>query len=183
MKYFILILSFILSLILTTSTFSQDELILNLQSGGNIIFIRHALAPGTGDPENIDLNDCETQRNLNDKGIEQSKLIGDFFKNNNIPIDLVLSSEWCRCKDTARYAFDEFNTFKALNSFYDEKFFKNKKKQINNLKKFIDKWNGKKNLIFVTHYVVILEMLGIGTNSSELVITDKKLKIINNLKF
>ena len=183
MKYFILILSFILSLILTTSTFSQDELILNLQSGGNIIFIRHALAPGTGDPENIDLNDCETQRNLNDKGIEQSKLIGDFFKNNNIPIDQVLSSEWCRCKDTARYAFDEFNTFKALNSFYDEKFFKNKKKQINNLKKFIDKWNGKKNLIFVTHYVVILEMLGIGTNSSELVITDKKLKIINNLKF
>ena len=183
MKYFILILSFILSLILTTSTFSQDELILNLQSGGNIIFIRHALAPGTGDPENIDLNDCETQRNLNDKGIEQSKIIGDFFKNNNIPIDQVLSSEWCRCKDTARYAFDEFNTFKALNSFYDEKFFKNKKKQINNLKKFIDKWNGKKNLIFVTHYVVILEMLGIGTNSSELVITDKKLKIINNLKF
>ena len=183
MKYFILILSFILSLILTTSAFSQDELILNLQSGGNIIFIRHALAPGTGDPENIDLNDCETQRNLNDKGIEQSKLIGDFFKNNNIPIDQVLSSEWCRCKDTARYAFDEFNTFKALNSFYDEKFFKNKKKQINNLKKFIDKWNGKKNLVFVTHYVVILEMLGIGTSSSELVITDKKLKIINNLKF
>ena len=183
MKYFILILSFILSLILTTSAFSQDELILNLQSGGNIIFIRHALAPGTGDPENIDLNDCETQRNLNDKGIEQSKIIGDFFKNNNIPIDQVLSSEWCRCKDTARYAFDGFNTFKALNSFYDEKFFKNKKKQINNLKKYIDKWNGKKNLIFVTHYVVILEMLGIGTNSSELVITDKKLKIINNLKF
>ncbi len=183
MKYFILILSFILSLILTTSTFSKDELILNLQSGGNIIFIRHALAPGTGDPENIDLNDCETQRNLNDKGIEQSKLIGDFFKKNNIPIDQVLSSEWCRCKDTAMYAFDKFNTFKPLNSFYDEKFFKNKNKQINNLKKFIDKWNGKKNLIFVTHYVVILEMLGIGTNSSELVITDKKLKIINNLKF
>ena len=183
MKYFILILSFILSLILTTSTFSKDELILNLQSGGNIIFIRHALAPGTGDPENIDLNDCETQRNLNNKGIEQSKLIGDFFKKNNIPIDQVLSSEWCRCKDTAMYAFDKFNTFKPLNSFYDDKFFKNKNKQINNLKKFIDKWNGKKNLIFVTHYVVILEMLGIGTNSSELVITDKKLKIINNLRF
>ena len=183
MKYFILILSFILSLILTTSTFSKDELILNLQSGGNIIFIRHALAPGTGDPENIDLNDCETQRNLNDKGIEQSKLIGDFFKKNNIPIDQVLSSEWCRCKDTAMYAFDKFNTFKPLNSFYDDKFFKNKNKKINNLKKFIDKWNGKKNLIFVTHYVVILEMLGIGTNSSELVITDKKLKIINNLRF
>ena len=141
------------------------------------------MAPGTGDPENIDLNDCETQRNLNDKGIEQSKLIGDFFKKNNIPIDQVLSSEWCRCKDTAMYAFDKFNTFKPLNSFYDDKFFKNKNKQINNLKKFIDKWNGKKNLIFVTHYVVILEMLGIGTNSSELVITDKKLKIINNLRF
>ena len=73
MKYFILILSFILSIIFPTSTFSNDKLISKLQSGGNIVFIRHALAPGSGDPENINLNDCSTQRNLSKRGINQSK--------------------------------------------------------------------------------------------------------------
>ena len=80
MKYFILILSFILSIISPTSTFSDDKLISKLQSGGNIVFIRHALAPGNGDPHNIDLNNCNTQRNLNKTGIEQSKRIGLFLK-------------------------------------------------------------------------------------------------------
>ena len=94
MKYFILILSFFLSIIFPTSAFSNDELISKLQSGGNIVFIRHALAPGNGDPEDIDLNDCKTQRNLSEKGINQSKMIGEFFKINKIPINKVLSSEW-----------------------------------------------------------------------------------------
>ena len=63
--------------------------------------IRHALAPGNGDPANFDLLDCSTQRNLNDVGILQSKEIGQFFSKNNIKIDDVYSSQWCRCKDTA----------------------------------------------------------------------------------
>tara|TARA_Y100001970_G_scaffold264343_1_gene350846 strand:- start:5964 stop:6518 length:555 start_codon:yes stop_codon:yes gene_type:complete len=181
MKYFILILSFILSIIFPTSTFSNDKLISKLQSGGNIVFIRHALAPGSGDPENINLNDCSTQRNLSERGINQSKKIGEFFKQNNIPIDQVLSSEWCRCKDTAKFAFKNFNTFPDLNSFYDEKFYKNKDKQIRNLKKFIKNWKSNKNLVLITHYVVILEMLDIGVSSGEFAISDKNLNLIGSL--
>ncbi len=181
MKYIILILSFFLSIIFTSSTFSNDELISKLQFGGNIIFIRHAIAPGNGDPDNIDLNDCKTQRNLSESGIIQSKKIGEFFKKNNIPIDKVLSSEWCRCKDTAKYAFKNYNTFKALNSFYDEKFYKFKDQQIENLKEFIKKWDGNKNLIFVTHYVVISEMLNIGVSSGEIVIANKNFNIIGSV--
>ena len=181
MKYFILILSFILSIIFPPSTFSSDELILKLQSGGNIVFIRHALAPGNGDPDNIDLNDCKTQRNLNKTGIDQSKRIGLFFEKNNIPIDKVLSSEWCRCKDTAKYAFKHFKTFNGLNSFYDEKFSKFKKKQIKDLQKYIKEWDGNKNLILVTHYVVISEMLNIGASSGEIVITNKHYSIIGSI--
>ena len=181
MKYFILILSFILSIIFPPSTFSNDELISKLQSGGNIVFIRHALAPGNGDPDNIDLNNCKTQRNLNKTGIDQSKRIGLFFKNNNIPIDKVLSSEWCRCKDTAEYAFKHFQTFKALNSFYDEKFYEFKKKQIKDLQNYIKEWDGNKNLILVTHYVVISEMLNIGVSSGEIVITNKNYNIIGSI--
>jgi len=180
-KYFILILSFILSIIFPSSTYSNDELISKLQSGGNIVFIRHALAPGNGDPDNIDLNNCKTQRNLNKTGIDQSKRIGLFFEKNNIPIDKVLSSEWCRCKDTAKYAFRNFQTFKALNSFYDEKFYKFKNKQIKDLQKYIKDWDGNKNLILVTHYVVISEMLNIGVSSGEIVISNKSYNIIGSI--
>ena len=90
----------------------------SLEEGGKIIFIRHALAPGGGDPENFDIDDCSTQRNLNTDGIAQSKLIGKFFIKNKIKIDKILSSEWCRCKDTAKYAFKNYDTLSALNSFY-----------------------------------------------------------------
>ena len=181
MKYFILILSFILSIIFTTSTFSNDELISKLQSGGNIVFIRHAIAPGSGDPENFDLNDCNTQRNLSEHGINQSRKIGEFFRQNNIPIDKVLSSEWCRCKDTAKYAFKNFETFNALNSFYDEKFYKLKDKQLNDLRKLIKDWDGNKNLILVTHFVVISEILNIGVSSGEIVISNNNYKVIETI--
>ena len=182
MKYFILILSFILSIIFPTSTFSNDSLISKLQSGGNIVFIRHALAPGTGDPDNIDLNDCSTQRNLSESGVSQSIRIGEFFRENNIPIDIVLSSEWCRCKDTAKYAFGNYKSFYGLNSFYDEKFYQFREKQILDLKKFINNWKSEKNLILVTHYVVIFEMLNFAASSGELMITKKNLELIGRIK-
>ena len=50
-----------------------------LNDGGKLIFIRHAYAPGGGDPDGFDLLDCASQRNLNKEGIEQSKRIGKFF--------------------------------------------------------------------------------------------------------
>ena len=105
---------------------ANKNIIKNLKKGGKIVFIRHAIAPGSGDPDNFKLNDCSTQRNLNYTGIRQSKKIGSFFSTNNIPIDLVLSSDWCRCKDTAKFAFKNFKTFNALNSFFSPRFQKNK---------------------------------------------------------
>ena len=82
---------------------------------GKIIFIRHAYAPGGGDPDGFDISNCASQRNLNSEGIAQSKRIGKFFKENNIEIDKVLSSEWCRCKETAKYAFNNYETKSFLN--------------------------------------------------------------------
>jgi len=182
MKYINLILYILLSVFFTTNTFAGEKFISELQKGGNIIFIRHALAPGNGDPDNIDLSDCSTQRNLDSRGIIQSKKIGEFFKKNNIPIDIVLSSEWCRCKDTAKYAFNDFKTFDALNSFYDEKFYKFKEKQIKKLNYYIKEWDGNSNLVLVTHYVVILEMLNLSVSSGELAISKKNLELIGTIE-
>ena len=101
-KHFIF---FLITITSFSNVYSEEKLIDDLKKGEKIIFIRHAIAPGSGDPENFKLNDCSTQRNLDSQGIEQSKKIGQFFSKNKIPIDKVLSSEWCRCKDTAKYAF------------------------------------------------------------------------------
>ena len=67
-----------------------------LEDGGKLIFIRHAYAPGSGDPNNFNLNDCSTQRNLSDEGRKQAQNIGKLFRKNEIKIEKILSSEWCR---------------------------------------------------------------------------------------
>ena len=181
MKYIYISIFFILNLFISNNVIADQSIIRELQNGGKLVFIRHALAPGNGDPDNIDLKSCDTQRNLNQEGIDQSKKIGKLFIDNNIQIDKVLSSEWCRCKDTARFAFNNYETFKGLNSFYQEKFYKYKDQQIKSLKKYISNWNGDKNVIFVTHFVVISELLNIGTSSGELIITDKDLNILGRI--
>ena len=178
----VLTILFIGLLNFTSNALADVKILDSLQEGNKLIFIRHALAPGNGDPDNFKINDCSTQRNLNKKGIDQSILIGDFFKKNKIQIDKVLSSEWCRCKDTAKYAFKKFEVFQALNSFYDERFAENETKQIKDLKKLINNWSSDKNLVLVTHFVVISSILNVGSSSGEIIITDKKLNIIGSIK-
>ena len=160
----------------------NQNIISELKKGGKIIFIRHAYAPGGGDPNNFDLNDCNTQRNLNDDGRLQSKKIGEFFKKNKISIKKVYSSEWCRCKETASIAFRNFETKNFLNSFFSERFAKTRENQVENFNKFINNWDGKQNLIFVTHYVVISEILNYAPASGEIIVSDKQLKVIDTLE-
>ena len=176
-----LILIFSILLFQLNYSFANDEVIESLKEGNKLIFIRHALAPGNGDPENFELQNCSTQRNLDDIGIQQSKRIGLIFKKNEIKIDKIYSSEWCRCKDTAKYAFNDFKTFDALNSFYDIRFAANEDKQIKDFYEFIDNIDSKNNIVFVTHYVVIGAILNIGTSSGEIVVTDKNLNIIGSI--
>ena len=160
---------------------SSNDLQNILRDNGKIIFIRHAYAPGNGDPDGFDILSCSSQRNLNSEGIVQSKRIGNFFQQNNILIDKVLSSEWCRCKETAKYAFNNYETKTFLNSFFSQKFAHNKDKQIKELKDYIINWDGKKNLILVTHYVVISEILNMSTSSGEIVITDRNFNILASI--
>lgn len=162
---------------------SANDLQNILRDNGKIIFIRHAYAPGGGDPDGFDIANCASQRNLNSEGIAQSKRIGKFFEENDIIIDKVLSSEWCRCKETAKYAFNNYETKSFLNSFFSEKFSSNKNKQIKDLKEYINEWSGDNNLVLVTHYVTIQEVLNITSSSGELIITDKNFNILARQNF
>ena len=179
-KFFLLIL---LSFNISIKANSNDKIQSLLKEGEKLIFIRHAVAPGGGDPVDFDILRCETQRNLSKEGIAQSKNMGKFFLENNIKIDKVLSSEWCRCKQTAQYAFNKYETKSFLNSFFSEKFASNKNKQINDLKKYINEWSGDNNLVLVTHYVIIQEVLNITSSSGELIIADKNFNVLARQNF
>ena len=176
---------FIIIFISLTTPIKADlykNLINQLEDGGKLIFIRHAYAPGNGDPANFNLNDCSTQRNLSDDGRKQAQRIGEFFTKNKIEIDKVLSSEWCRCKETAKIAFKNYSTNSFLNSFYSSKFSKNKDKQVKAFNYYIKNLESEKNLIFVTHYVFISEVLNYGPSSGEIVVSDKNLNIIGSIE-
>ena len=176
---------FIIIFISLTTSIKADlnkNLINQLENGGKLIFIRHAYAPGSGDPNNFNLNDCSTQRNLNSIGRKQAKDIGEFFRENKIKIYKVLSSEWCRCKETADIAFKNYSTNSFLNSFYSSKYEKNKDKQVVALNDYVKKFKSDKNLIFVTHYVLISEVFNYGPSSGEIVVSDKNFNILGTIK-
>ena len=179
LKYFIIIF---ISLTTSIKADSNKNLIKQLEDGGKLIFIRHAYAPGNGDPNNFNLDDCSTQRNLSKEGRKQAQLIGVFFKENKIQIDKVLSSEWCRCKETAEIAFNDFSTISFLNSFYSSKFAKNKTRQVEEFNKYIKKFKSRNNLILVTHYVFISEILNYSPSSGEIVVSDKNFNIIGSIE-
>ena len=178
---YLLILSFFLCFS-SGSLANQKELEL-LNQGEKIIFIRHAYAPGGGDPSNFSLDDCKTQRNLNQQGIEQSILLGKIFQDNNIPFDKVYSSQWCRCKDTAQYAFGDYQELNSLNSTFSQNYNKNHLRQMKELKEFISKLRKNHgNIIFITHYVIIGGILDYYPSSGEIVISNKSLEVLGSIK-
>ncbi len=87
-----------------------------LRTGGVVVALRHAQAPGTYDPPQFRLGDCSTQRNLSDAGRAQARRLGEWFRARALPPAQVRSSPWCRCVDTATLAFDRADAWAALGS-------------------------------------------------------------------
>ena len=179
---FFFFLIFIFSTNLTV-VLSSDSIWNEARKGNKVILIRHSLAPGSGDPDGFKIVDCKTQRNLNKAGIEQSKKIGKIFKDNKIPIDIVLSSQWCRCKDTAHYAFGKFKEFSSLNSIFSIPYNKNEVRQVREIEKYLKNWEGDgKNLILITHYSIITTITNATPSSGEIVLANKNLNVIGTIK-
>ena len=84
---------------------ADDAVAERLGEPGAVLLIRHALAPGIGDPDGFRLDDCATQRNLSAEGRAQSRALGELLATRDVAAGPVLSSRWCRCVDTARLAF------------------------------------------------------------------------------
>ena len=156
--------------ILVGEAFARSELeIIKKNISANVIFLRHALAPGVGDPENFIKEDCSTQRNLNDKGRLQARLIGNYLRSTNLKFSQILTSEWCRCIDTAKELnLGQWTTFSGLNSFFQV--YEKKDQVMNKLQKKLDSLGYSDLALFVTHQVVISEQTGIVPRSGEMVL-------------
>ena len=144
-------------------SFSLDEYSKNIF--GDVLFIRHAIAPGFGDPQNFDLNDCSTQRNLSQDGREQAILIGEKIKEAGIKFSKIFSSQWCRCLETAKYLnLGDVIIEPGLNSFFQG--IVAKEKTLSKLRKRIRSFESKKELVLmITHQVTINAITGIAVSS------------------
>lgn len=125
-----------------------------------VVLMRHALAPGTGDPINFRLDNCTTQRNLSAEGKLQARKIGEAFRQNQIPVSRVLSSQWCRCLDTAfTLELGKVEQLTALNSFFANP--KSASRHTEELRQFMLKHKAeKKVVVMVTHQVNITAIAG-----------------------
>ena len=145
----------------------QGDLIKLMKSGGHILMIRHAYAPGSGDPANFKIGDCATQRNLNNRGRNQARAIGEWLRAKGIKDAKVYSSQWCRCQETATLlGLGPVAELPALNSFYGMP--QNREPNIKTLRSFIANLPADGELIiFVTHFVTILEIAEEGVSPGE----------------
>jgi phosphohistidine phosphatase SixA len=149
---------------------SNDSLWSRLQQPKDTIYVilfRHAIAPGTGDPANFTLNDCSTQRNLSQEGREQAIRMGEALKRRQIPIKRVLSSQWCRCLDTATLMdVGKVEPFPPLNSFFSDRTQADKK--TSQLRQFLlEETHEKGVIVMVSHQVNITAISDIFPRSGE----------------
>ena len=151
---------------------SASELSESLKKSDSVLLMRHALAPGIGDPAGYKLQDCKSQRNLDATGRAQAQKTGQWLKAQGVGNALVFTSAWCRCKETAEnLAFGTPVLEPSLNSFFDD--MRQGPQSNANLQKFIVgqlKSKGDKALILVTHHVNIVEFTGENVGSGDMVL-------------
>jgi len=142
----------------------------SLKQPGVVALMRHALAPGTGDPANFDVDDCSTQRNLDDRGRAQARRIGDMMRAAGVEFDAVWSSQWCRSKDTATLLdMGEVREFPPINSHFAGRGDRAAQRQ-KTLEAIAARPNDQR-LLLVSHFVNIGALTGQGASSGEIIVT------------
>lgn len=164
----------------TAASSSATWSLLQQEHRGYVVMMRHALAPGTGDPPNFRLEDCSTQRNLSAEGRAQARRIGEAFRRRGIKVARVLSSQWCRCLETARLMnLGAVEPFAPLNSFFRDRALARcplgnrsaQTRQTTEVREFIAaNRNTVGAIILVTHQVNITALTDIVPQSGESVV-------------
>jgi phosphohistidine phosphatase SixA len=173
MKRLIALLIFSLIFTLSPRTSMANELAIwdKLQGTapkGYVLLLRHSLAPGVGDPENFDLRDCSTQRNLSAVGRQDAQDVGRWLARREIKIAGVESSRWCRAKETANLLnLGKVRLNRNLDSLFEEADALNHPQTIKVRKQIVDHRNKSGMLILVGHFVNIAALTNVGVDSGE----------------
>ncbi|MBB3211244.1 phosphohistidine phosphatase SixA [Herbaspirillum sp. Sphag1AN] len=166
-----LIASIFCQLMLINSA-NASELSEQLASPNYVLIMRHARAPGIGDPDRFSLDDCGTQRNLSDEGREQARKVGLWLHQQNIQSALVVSSPWCRTKETGTLLnYGTAQPDSALASFFDDPASADSANI--RLEQFIVNAVDQKHrraLILVTHEINIERWIGVSVAAAEMVL-------------
>lgn len=145
------------------------EVLRLLNEPGTHAIMRHALAPGTGDPDNFRLRDCATQRNLDQAGRAQAMAIGSAFRAAGVEFDRVFSSQWCRCLETAKIlGLGDVEELPALNSFFEDR--STAESQTRSALRFLHGLGENENVLLVTHQVNITALTGQFPSSGEVLL-------------
>ena len=150
---------------------------------GYVLLMRHALAPGVGDPENFRLDDCSTQRNLSEEGRQDAREIGQWLQRREVKIFRVESSRWCRAKETAELLdIGPVRLNKNFDSLFQDSDPLSDPQTAIIKKRIIDHRKKQGLLVLVGHFVNIQAITGIGVESGEGVLVrataDGKLKVM-----
>ncbi|WEZ83964.1 histidine phosphatase family protein [Rhizobium sp. 32-5/1] len=142
---------------------------LALRAPGTHALMRHAQAPGTGDPDDFRLGDCTTQRNLDEIGRTQARAAGATIRANNVHLTLVLASQWCRAMETARLlGFGPVEEAPQLNSFFADR--STRASQTEAIVARLQSAPPTEKLMLVTHQVNITALTGIVPRSGEITV-------------
>lgn len=141
-----------------------------LRQPGHAAFMRHADAPGgAGDPAAFRLDDCATQRNLSQEGRAQARRTAAALARNQVVFDQVLTSPWCRCRETARLVTDKMaEDFDALSNLVGRQ--EHRVSQVAAIKSYLGKLDPAARVLFVTHGILISALLGINPAQGEIVV-------------
>jgi broad specificity phosphatase PhoE len=142
-----------------------------LAKGGHVVLIRHGNAPPGygGDPPGFKVSDCSTQRNLDERGREQARALGEAFRKHGVSVDRTVSSPWCRCLDTARLmAVGEVESSWALVP--DTELSANAR--LRQLKTLVSTWKGPGTLVLVTHALTVRPLVGFLPTQAEAVVLE-----------
>jgi phosphohistidine phosphatase SixA len=147
---------------------AEEAVFDDLRRGGHVLLMRHALAPGTGDPAEFVLADCATQRNLSDAGRAQARRAGERLRAAGVRVDRVLSSRWCRALETARLLdVGPVEPFPPIDSFFEDR--SEGPQRTAAVRAFL-RGLGDRTVLMVTHQVNITALTGIFPRSGEIIV-------------
>ena len=149
-------------------TNAADSVWESLRAPGSVVVLRHSYAPGGFDPPDAKLDDCSTQRNLDDDGRAQARRIGEAFGKNGITVGTVLSSPRCRCLDTARLAFGQAQAWSVLQGALRDR--ELRQRLVEEIKKVIDAHRSGPPLVLVTHGSVVSDLTGLDVRMGAFVV-------------